>query len=109
MSSTSELPEVGDAAKRCQSQVEETSKAALDGAEGSVSLARWRSEVGNAAKRYKSKPDDDRRRALEDARRDLASATLEAHIRRVVDSAPLLSQAQKDRLAVLLRGAGVGT
>jgi hypothetical protein len=29
------------------------------------------------------------------------------HIQRIVDSAPLLSQHQKDRLAVLLRGAGV--
>jgi hypothetical protein len=30
---------------------------------------------------------------------------LAQHIRSVVDSAPPLSQAQKDRLAVLLRGA----
>jgi len=28
------------------------------------------------------------------------------HIQRIVDAAPLLSQHQKDRLAVLLRGAG---
>ncbi len=34
---------------------------------------------------------------------------LAQHIRRVVDSAPALSQAQKDRLAVLLHGAGVNT
>ncbi len=29
------------------------------------------------------------------------------HIQRIVDSAPPLSQCQKDRLAILLRGAGV--
>jgi len=29
------------------------------------------------------------------------------HIQRIVDAAPPLSQHQKDRLAVLLRGAGV--
>ncbi len=32
---------------------------------------------------------------------------LAQHIQRVVDSAPPLSQAQKDRLAILLQGAGV--
>ncbi len=29
------------------------------------------------------------------------------HVQRIVDAAPPLSQCQKDRLAVLLRGAGV--
>jgi hypothetical protein len=39
-------------------------------------------------------------------RRDLRVAQLAAHIRRVVDAAPPLSGAQRDRLAVLLRSGG---
>lgn len=47
-------------------------------------------------------PDSDDRRA------DLAADRLEAHIRKVVDAAPPLTAAQKDRLAALFRpGADV--
>ncbi len=70
-----------------------------------MSLSQRRSEVGNAAKRYKSHPDAQRRRALDEARRDLAVAKLEAYIQRVVDESPRLSPEQRDRLALLLRGA----
>ena len=38
-------------------------------------------------------------------RQELRSAQLERHIREVVDAAPALSAAQRDRLALLLRGA----
>jgi hypothetical protein len=44
--------------------------------------------------------------AIVDATRDLHAAQLAAHIRRVVDSAPPLTEAQRDRLAVLLRSGG---
>lgn len=104
MSSPSELPEVGDAAKRCQSQADETSKAALDGAERSVSLARWRSEVGNAAKRYKSQPDQESKAALDAARHGLAAATLQAQIVKVVQQAGPIPQDVREKLGLLLRG-----
>ncbi len=40
-----------------------------------------------------------------DARRDLAAANLAAYITRVVDQAPPLLPEQRNRLALLLRGA----
>lgn len=40
------------------------------------------------------------------ARRDLAAERLAAHITRIVNEAPPLTDAQRDRLAVLLRGDG---
>src|SRR5215218_9667702 len=47
-------------------------------------------------------PDADDRRA------ELATARLEAHIRRVVDSAPPLTPAQRDRLAALFAAPVAG-
>ncbi len=44
--------------------------------------------------------------AIADARRDLATAKIADYITRVVDAAPPLSTEQRDRLALLLRGAG---
>lgn len=41
--------------------------------------------------------------------RDFRAIRLAEHIRRVVDFAPPLSPEQRDRLAVLLRGAGSAT
>jgi hypothetical protein len=52
-----------------------------------------------ALKRHRN-PDDP---AIADAARELKTARLEDHIRRVVDSAPPLTAEQRDRLAVLLR------
>ncbi|MGH3511658.1 MAG: hypothetical protein ACRDRB_05200 [Pseudonocardiaceae bacterium] len=46
-------------------------------------------------------PDDPR---LPELRRDLRAAELEEHVRRLVDAAPPLTPAQRDRLAALLRG-----
>jgi hypothetical protein len=43
-----------------------------------------------------------------DLDRDLAAARLEDYVRRVVNAAPPLTAAQRDRLAVLLRGGGSG-
>jgi hypothetical protein len=42
--------------------------------------------------------------ALEDARRALRAARAEGYIRELVAAAPPLSQSQRDRLALLLRG-----
>lgn len=55
----------------------------------------------NALRRYR--PVDDP--AVLDARRDLKAARAEEYIRRLVDDAPPLSAEQRDRLALLLRGA----
>lgn len=41
-----------------------------------------------------------------DLQRELAAAKLEEHVRKVVDSWPPLTKAQRDRLAVLLQQAG---
>lgn len=45
---------------------------------------------------------------LDVARRDLAAAKLADYIRRTVDAAPSLTPAQRDRLALLLKGGDAG-
>jgi len=40
------------------------------------------------------------------AQRDLAAERIAAYIERVVETAPPLTPAQRDRIVVLLRGAG---
>jgi hypothetical protein len=42
------------------------------------------------------------------ARRDYAAAKIEDYVRRVVDSAPPLSEAQQTRIAALLRSGEAG-
>lgn len=44
--------------------------------------------------------------AAVEATRDLAAAKLEQYIERIVSEAPPLTSAQRDRLALLLRGGG---
>jgi hypothetical protein len=61
-------------------------------------VAITRSRVGTAAKGGDPK-------RLEDARRELAAAKLADYINRTIRSAPPLTPEQRDRLAVLLRGA----
>ena len=46
--------------------------------------------------------------ALLDARRDLRAARLEEYIKRTVDTAPALTDAQRDRLALLLHRPAAG-
>ncbi|XVQ83163.1 hypothetical protein ACQP2K_30615 [Microbispora siamensis] len=46
--------------------------------------------------------------AAERARADLKALKAEAYIKQLVDEAPPLSQEQRDRLALLLRGGGPG-
>lgn len=61
-------------------------------------VARTRSAVGVASRARDPE-------AISEARRDHAAAKLAAVIQRTVDSAPPLTDAQRDRLALLLRGA----
>ena len=56
----------------------------------------------NSLKRYR--PDDDPR--VIEARRDLRAARAEDYIRKLVESAPPLTDEQRDRLTVLLHGGG---
>ncbi|WP_433787201.1 hypothetical protein ACQPX6_10290 [Actinomycetospora sp. CA-101289] len=51
------------------------------------------------AARSRHNPDAD----LSSERRELRAASLEAHVRRVVDQLPPLTDAQRDRIATLLR------
>jgi hypothetical protein len=45
---------------------------------------------------------------ITDARRDLDTANLAAHIKRVIAAAPSLTDAQRERLALLLLDPGEG-
>lgn len=58
------------------------------------------------AGRTRHHPED--RESIAEARSALAAAKIERYIQRVVAEAPPLSEAQRDQLAVLLRGAPVG-
>lgn len=63
-----------------------------------------RNKLGGAARRHPAEPGHPE---VAQARADLAAATLEDAIRRAVDAAPPLSDAQRTRLAGLLHpGAG---
>ena len=68
-------------------------------------MSTWTQERARIAALTRSRTDDDPE--LIDARRNLKALRLEDHIRSVVDSAPPLTQSQKDRLALILRPADV--
>ncbi len=64
-----------------------------------------RSQLANAERRLKAQPDDDARRAEVDRlRTEYQTSALADYIVRFVDDAPALSAAQRDRLALLLKG-----
>ncbi len=63
-----------------------------------VSWTRERARLAALTRHY---PDADHAAT----RRDLRAAQLEEHIRRVVDAAPPLTNEQRDRLALLVRGS----
>lgn len=68
-----------------------------------------RAALASAAARASRNPDDlEARRAVENARRDYYATALEDHIRRVVDQFGPLTPAERDRLAMLLRGGSHG-
>jgi hypothetical protein len=54
----------------------------------------------NVLLRYRSADDP----VVVEARRDLRAVRAEAYIKKLVDDAPPLTDAQRDRLALLLRG-----
>lgn len=60
----------------------------------------WTSERARLAALTRHRPADDP--ALHDAARDLAALRLEEHIRRVVDTAPPLTEEQAAKLRALL-------
>lgn len=62
-----------------------------------MSWTKTRSQIAHAKKL-------DRNADVTELRRQLKAERLEEHIRRLVDEAPPLTPAQRDRLAVLLRG-----
>ena len=70
----------------------------------SPSVVNWRGPRARVAALTRSRPENDP--DLLDARRELRAARLEDYIRRTVDAAPPLTDDQRDRLALLLRGGG---
>lgn len=66
----------------------------------------WTTERARVASLSRSRTTDDP--DLVTARRDLRAARAEDYIRKLVDAAPPLSEEQRDRLAVLLRGGQGG-
>lgn len=69
-------------------------------------LTHKRAAIGRAERARRRRPDDPEAAALvENARVEYAAAKAEAYIRELVDNAPQLPAATRDRLAVLLRGA----
>jgi len=65
-------------------------------------MSTWTSERARVASLTRSRSADDP--DLIEARRNLRAERLALYITRVVDSAPPLTPAQRDRLALLLRG-----
>ncbi|MHC9294186.1 hypothetical protein ACRCUN_17115 [Mycobacterium sp. LTG2003] len=62
------------------------------------------SQRGRVAALSRSRPADDPE--LLEAKRNLAALSLEDYVRRVVASAPPLTDEQRDRIAALLRAGG---
>lgn len=65
-------------------------------------LAAQRAALARAVRKAKTDPDS--AAAVVELRADYAAARLEDFIRRTVATAPPLSQVQRERLAMLLRG-----
>lgn len=65
-------------------------------------MSTWTTERARVASLSRSRADDDP--DLVEARRNLKAERLALYITRVVDAAPELSPAQRDRLALLLAG-----
>jgi hypothetical protein len=66
----------------------------------------WTSHRARVASLTRSRRPDDP--DLIDARRDLAAERLADHVRRVVDTAPPLTDEQRNRIAALLRDTSGG-
>lgn len=71
-----------------------------------MSLAARRAELARAERRRRLRPADQAAAAHAEAlRSEYRTAKITDYIQRVVDSAPPLTTEQRDKLAVLLRGA----
>ncbi len=70
-----------------------------------MSVSRAKSQLANEVKRAKRTKDPSAPSKVAAARAALAEAKLEAVVREVVDAAPELGPATRERLAVLLRGS----
>jgi len=66
-------------------------------------MSTWKHERARVASLTRSRPADDPE--LVDARQKLKAERLAGHVAKVVAQAPPLTPAQRDRIAVLLRGA----
>jgi hypothetical protein len=64
-------------------------------------MAGWKSERARLAAHRRHHPDDD----PTELRQNLNAAVIEARVQRLLETAPPLSAAQRDRLAAILRGA----
>ena len=70
-----------------------------------TSLATRRAELARAERQKHLNPGDPERvERASQLRRDYAAEKLVEYVTRIVDAAPPLSPAQRDRIAVLLRG-----
>ena len=67
-------------------------------------MSEWTHHRARIASLTRSRPADDP--DLLDARRKLRTERLAEYIKATVDAAPALTDAQRDRLAALLRGGG---
>ncbi len=70
----------------------------------SLALAQLRAEHARAVMAHKRNPSEVTRVAAEQLRTAYTEAKLADYIKRTVDAAPPLTNAQRDRLALLLRG-----
>jgi hypothetical protein len=72
----------------------------------SLALAQLRAKHARAVMAHKRNPSPATREAVEQLRAAYTEAKLADYISRVVDNAPPLEDAQRDRLALLLRPGG---
>lgn len=72
-----------------------------------MSVARAKAHVAVESKKFKRAGGESPPQSLQDAKRVLAAENLAQYIEQTVAAAPSLTAEQRDRLAVLLHGAGV--
>jgi len=74
-----------------------------------ASLARRRAELARAERQKHLNPGDPERvERASQLRRDYAAEKLAEYVARIVDAAPPLTPAQRDRIAALLRSGAAG-
>ena len=73
-----------------------------------MSVPKARSRVAVEVKKHKRDGRPDSSAAVRDAQRVLAEEKIKAYVERALAAAPALTPEQRDRLSLLLRGAGAG-